>query len=133
MKKVLYVGIDVDDKAFHGAGFCEKTGELLEFSCKPTNGALLGKLSKLKEKGFKLKTCYEATYIGYSLHRFLESRGVDNTIIAPSLSGRSRELHPQPPSEPYVIVSHHTAPMTFTFPDGSLNIINVMEISKHEY
>ena len=85
MKKVLYVGIDVDDKAFHGAGFCEKTGELLEFSCKPTNGALLGKISRLKEKGFKLKTCYEATYIGYSLHRFLESRGVDNTIIAPSL------------------------------------------------
>ena len=32
------------------------------------------------------------------------------------LSGRSRELHPQPPSEPYMIVSHHTAPMTFTFP-----------------
>ena len=32
------------------------------------------------------------------------------------VSGRSRELHPQPPSEPYMIVSHHTAPMTFTFP-----------------
>ncbi len=32
-----------------------------------------------------MKTCYEATYIGFSLHRFLESEGVDNTIIASSL------------------------------------------------
>lgn len=85
MNNVLYVGIDVDDKSFHGAGFCEQTGELLEFSCKPNSTALLGKLKKLEKKGFILKTCYEATFIGYSLHRSLEAKGVDNTIIAPSL------------------------------------------------
>ena len=85
MRKLLYVGIDVDDKSFHGAGLCDETGEVFEFKCKPTNKALLTKLRRLEKKGFKLKTCYEATYIGFSLHRFLESEGVDNTIIASSL------------------------------------------------
>ncbi len=85
MKNVLYVGIDVDSKNFHAAGFCEQTGELLEFKCKPNNSSLLNKLRKLEKKGFILKTCYEATYLGYTLHRFLESKKVDNQIIAPSL------------------------------------------------
>ena len=62
MKELLYMGIDVDDKNFHGAGFSEETGEILEFKCKPTNKALLTKLRNLEKKGFKLKTCYEATY-----------------------------------------------------------------------
>ena len=74
MKELLYMGIDVDDKNFHGAGFSEETGEILEFKCKPTNKALLKfkckptnkalltKLRNLEKKGFKLKTCYEATY-----------------------------------------------------------------------
>ena len=85
MKKILCVGIDVDDKSFHGAGFCKETGELLEFSCKANISKLLEKLSKLKSKGFELKTCHEATYIGYSFHRDLVSKGFDSTIIAPSL------------------------------------------------
>ena len=85
MKELLYIGLDVDDKNFHGAGFSEETGEILEFKCKPTNKALLTKLRNLEKKGFKLKTCYEATYIGFSLHRFLESSGIDNKVIAPSL------------------------------------------------
>ena len=82
---ILYVGLDVDDKAFHGAGFCANTENMLEFSCRPNNACLLKKLHTLQKKGFKLHTCYEATYIGYSLHRFLLSKGIQNSIIAPSL------------------------------------------------
>ena len=85
MKNVLHVGIDVDDNAFHAAGFCYETGEILEFACKPTGGALMKKMRKWEESGFSLKSCYEATYLGYSLHHFLVSKGVDNSIIAPSL------------------------------------------------
>ena len=70
MKRLLHVAIDVDDKNFHGAGFCQKTKQTIEFRCKPTSGALLQQLKKLQDKkGYKLKTCYESTYIGYSLHR----------------------------------------------------------------
>ena len=82
---ILYVGLDVDDKAFHGAGFYENTGQIFEFSCRPNNACLLKKLQTFQKKGFKLHTCYEATYIGYSLHRFLLSKGIQNSIIAPSL------------------------------------------------
>lgn len=85
MKNILYIGIDVDDKAFHGAGFCEKTGEVFEFSCRPQADSLLKKLKTFQKQGFKLKTCYEATYIGYSLHRFLVSKDISNNIVAPSL------------------------------------------------
>ncbi len=85
MKNVLYVGLDVDDKSFHGGGFCEATGETLEFKCKATNAKLLGKLKKLEGQGFQLKTCHEASYMGNSLHRYLISKGIDSTIIAPSM------------------------------------------------
>ncbi len=84
-KNILHVGLDVDDKAFHGTAFYSKTGEIFEFSCRPNNACLLKKLQTLQKKGFKLHTCYEATYIGYSLHRFLMSKGIQNSIIAPSL------------------------------------------------
>ena len=85
MKNILYIGLDVDDKAFHGAGLCEKSGEVFEFSCRPNKAALLNKLKDFKRCGFKLKTCYEATYIGFSLHRALKERGIENSVIAPSL------------------------------------------------
>ena len=85
MKDVLYVGIDVDDRAFHLCGFNPRDGELFELSCRPDNGALLGKLKQLESKGFSLKTCYEATYIGYSLHRFLISHNMSHMIVASSL------------------------------------------------
>ena len=85
MKNVLYVGIDVDDKSFHGGGFCEATGETLEFKCRAVNTKLLGKLKKLEGQGFQLKTCHEASYMGNSLHRYLISEGIDSTVIAPSM------------------------------------------------
>ena len=85
MERLLHVGIDVDDKAFHAAAFDQKTGEIMEFSTKPTSNALLKKLRALEKTDYHLKTCYEASYIGYSLHHFLESKGIDNCIVAPSL------------------------------------------------
>ncbi len=50
MRKLLYVGIDVDDKSFHGAGLCDETGEVFEFKCKPTNAALFNKTEKIREE-----------------------------------------------------------------------------------
>ena len=45
-KKIVYVGIDVDDKAFHGAGLSLETGEMVQFKCKPDFGVL-------RKKNFK--------------------------------------------------------------------------------
>ena len=88
MKNILYIGIDVDDKAFHGAGICKGSGEIMEFSCRPRFHFLLKKLKVFQQKGYELRTCYEATYIGYSLHRLLVREGIQNSIIAPSLIPR---------------------------------------------
>ena len=85
MKAILYVGIDVDDKSFHICGFNPRNKDLFELRCKPDTKSLLSKLKLLESNEFNLRTCYEATYIGYSLHRFLISKGIDNQIVASSL------------------------------------------------
>lgn len=84
-KNVLYVGVDVDDKSFHGCGFNRETGEFMEFVCKPDAGHLAEKLDQFQKKGFTVKMCYEATYLGYSLHRAMTKRGYSCDVIAPSL------------------------------------------------
>ena len=83
-KSILYVAIDVDDLAFHGAGYDEENDKYYEFKCKPTLGSLLKRIEPLKEKGFEIRICYEATYIGYVLHRNLKANGIHCDIIAPS-------------------------------------------------
>lgn len=85
MKKILHVGLDVDDKSFHIGAFCSETGEVFELSSRPTLGNLLQKLEKFKEQNFQIKLCYEATYIGYALCRSLRKENIDAEIIAPSL------------------------------------------------
>lgn len=75
-ENIIYVAIDVDDKSFHGCGINSKSKEVREFSCRPTIGHLAKKLSGLKEEGAKLKVCYEATYVGFSLQRELAKIGI---------------------------------------------------------
>lgn len=47
LKKIVYVGVDVDNTAFHGAGIFIETGEIVEFKCKPDHGVLRKKLNDL--------------------------------------------------------------------------------------
>ena len=84
-KKIVFVGIDVDDSAFHGAGIIRETGELFEFKCKPDHGVLRKKLKELFVDKYEIHLCYEACYIGNSLCRFLRKAGIHCDIIAPSL------------------------------------------------
>lgn len=84
-KKVLHVGLDVDDKSFHIGAFCKETGEIFEMTSRPNVGNLMKKLEKLTKQDFELKLCYEATYIGYSLCRDLRKNGLETEIIAPSM------------------------------------------------
>lgn len=86
IKPILFIGLDVDDKAFHGVGLSAE-GVETEFKIKPTIGALTQKLEALKRYG-DLKICYEATYVGFSLCREIRKRGFDCEVIAPSLVPR---------------------------------------------
>jgi transposase len=86
MKKIMHLGIDVDDNAFHVCGIYEKGGkeQMIEFKTKPTVGAVSHKLLGFRKDGFELKVCYEATYLGFTLARDLEKDKIKCDIIAPS-------------------------------------------------
>lgn len=89
-KTILYVGIDVDDKAFHGAGYDMDNQRHFEFKCKPTFGALWERVKRFIDTGYEVRVCYEATYIGYGLCRNLRSIGIHCDIVAPSLIPEQR-------------------------------------------
>jgi transposase len=89
-KNVLHVGIDVDDIAFHGAGFDADKQTFFEFKTKPTFGALSERIKIFRDKGYEVRLCYEASYIGYGLCRELRASGTHCDIVAPSLIPEQR-------------------------------------------
>ena len=85
-KKVVYVGIDVDDAQYHGSALHRDTGESINFRCRPTLKGLLAQQAKIR-KHFPRhlnKTAYEASYIGFSLQRDLAERGYHCDVVAPT-------------------------------------------------
>jgi len=87
-EQILFIGLDVDDNAYH-AGVLSKDEKIdQEFKCKPVVSVLVEKLKKYLEKGYELRICYEATYLGFSLCRELRKRGFHCEVIAPSLIPR---------------------------------------------
>jgi len=85
MKKVLFVGIDVDDKQYQCASICQLSNDIRDFTCSPNAKSLINALKKLRDSGAVLKICYEATYLGFSLFRELKKSDFDCVIAAPSL------------------------------------------------
>jgi len=66
---IFLIGLDIDDKQYHGSALNQTTGEILEFKCRPNLKGLLGRLEKLLKyfPGSTFKLFYEASYIGYTL------------------------------------------------------------------
>jgi len=85
-QSIVYVGIDVDDTRYHGCALNQRTGEVLDFKCRPTLKGLVGQLEKLREYfgTVQLRLCYEASYVGFSLQRDLKDQGYDCAVVAPS-------------------------------------------------
>lgn len=84
MESLLFIGLDVDSKAFHGAAYTAKGGYGEEFSTTPTAAALAKRLGQIASPE-RLRICYEATYLGFSLQRELKALGFHCDVIAPSL------------------------------------------------
>lgn len=85
MNKILYVAVDVDDRAFHGYAIASEENEGKAFVCKPSAGHLIQVLHKIRQWGDEVRVCYEAGYLGYSLYRALVKAGFCCDVIAPSL------------------------------------------------
>jgi transposase len=85
-QNVVYVGIDVDDVRYYGAALDKRTGETLDFQCRPTLKGLVQQLNKVQENfgGLAFKLCYEASYVGFSLQADLKAQGFDCEVVPPS-------------------------------------------------
>ncbi len=82
---VLFIGLEVDDNAFHAA-IVDQAGELIEeMKCKPVAGVLKKKLTPFIEAGSEIRICYEATYLGFSICRQLKALGLQCEVIASTL------------------------------------------------
>jgi len=46
LKKIVIVGLDVDNSAFHGSGLVLESGEIFECKCTPDPGVLRKKLNE---------------------------------------------------------------------------------------
>lgn len=83
-KNLVYVGVDVDDQAFHFSCI-SASGEILVKGARslPSAGKLLKLVrAQLGHKRFQMG--YESTYLGYSLARDLEALGCSCKVIAPT-------------------------------------------------
>ncbi|MDH3772569.1 MAG: IS110 family transposase, partial [Nitrospirota bacterium] len=82
----LYVGLDVDDTRYHGSALNKNTGEVIDFHCRPTLKSLIVQLDKLAKSlpGCSIRTCYEASYCGYTLQRDMMARGIHCDVVAPT-------------------------------------------------
>jgi transposase len=91
-QKIIHIGLDVDDNAFHGCAFDRETGELRNFKCRPTAKGLSHQLDKIQEQypQDRLQICYEATYLGFSLQRDLTKLGYHCEVICPNSIPRIR-------------------------------------------
>ena len=85
-QNVIYVGIDVDDVHYHGCAVDPRTGEALDFQCRPTLKGLVRQLENIRGHlgRVHLKLCYEASYVGFSLQRDLRMQGYDCEVVAPT-------------------------------------------------
>jgi transposase len=83
---VIHVGLDVDDTQYHGSALDKRSGEVIDFKCRPTLKGLLGQLEKLGQHfpDCPLKLCYEASYIGFTLQRDLTANGYVCEVVAPT-------------------------------------------------
>tara|TARA_Y100000031_G_scaffold66751_1_gene74584 strand:- start:336 stop:1442 length:1107 start_codon:yes stop_codon:yes gene_type:complete len=85
MKNLLFVGLDVDDKAFHVTVINSKSGEISYFKTRPIVAKLVEKLNSFHSKASDYKICYESTYLGFSLCRSLREAGFYCDVIASGL------------------------------------------------
>lgn len=84
-KKVIFIGLDVDDRKFHFTCLGEDLPEDgFSGSCKPIAKILFEFLTKkFDPQEYTLKLCYEAGYLGFSLKRDLEAKGLVCEVVAP--------------------------------------------------
>ena len=89
--KIVYMGIDVHKKTYCCVSMCE--GEVVKRDTMPASPeGLLTYMTKFFP-GAKIKSAYEAGFLGFHLHRYLTQNGINNIVVHPAsieVSSRDR-------------------------------------------
>ena len=83
--KILFIGLDVDDKNYHAYAIVENEVEGHSFRSKANIHQLIKMIKEKFISGYTFHFCYESTYSGYFLYREITKSGHECTIIAASL------------------------------------------------
>ncbi len=84
MKRKVYVGLDVHKETISIAYLTSKSKEMVKGQQIKHNEVQIKKfVNKLKSEGNEIHCCYEAGVTGYPLYRYLNSLGVNCTLVAP--------------------------------------------------
>src|ERR1043166_8278577 len=87
---IIKLGLDVHVRQIT---VCRQTGDRTPQPAQAfTKGRLLGWVKKMVEAGAVVHSCYEASVMGYTLHRELVALGLKNIVVAPQkLCGAKRQ------------------------------------------
>jgi len=89
MNSVIYVGMDVHKETIAIAVFRDNNKNVeFERQIKNEPGQIKKFFKKLKDKGEKILSCYEAGPTGYVIYRLLEEMEITCFVAAPSLLPR---------------------------------------------
>ena len=84
-QKILFIGLDVDDKNFHGYAVREGEDIGVAFKTKAVLADLVKSIEKIRSKDATVHICYESTYSGFHLCRGLQTAGFECSVIAAGL------------------------------------------------
>jgi transposase len=124
---VIHVGLDVDDTQYHGSALDKQSGEVLDFKCRPTLKGLLGQLEKLGQHfpDCRLKLCYEASYLGFTLQRDLTENGYVCEVVAPTSI-------PSPRGKQIKTDRIDASQLAQYYANGLLTVVNVPECEQEQ-
>lgn len=96
MKRISYIGekvsIGMDVHKKHYTVSCMVQGEVVQKATMPAEPEKLVKYIKDRFEGAEVKSCYEAGFSGFVLHRVLTSAGINNIVVnAGSIEVASRD------------------------------------------
>ncbi|EKR84871.1 transposase [Leptospira interrogans str. UI 08452] len=84
MKRKVYVGMDVHKETISFAYLTSKSKDVVKEQQIKHNEVQIKKfVNKLKSEWNEIHCCYEAGVTGYPLYRYLNSLGVNCTLVAP--------------------------------------------------
>lgn len=84
-KKILFIGLDVDDKSFNAYAIFDGEPIGHAFKTRPNVAQLLKAAERFHAEDVKFRFCYESTYSGYHLCRAIRDAGHECEIIAAGL------------------------------------------------